>query len=91
MRRFSYSYSVQRYSYSNGLPRASVVGRIHQGHFEYEYEYRDAEYEYDGDIRPLSGAFLKPPALQVVIDLPSFQHSIIPIIRQCRTRVFFQQ
>ena len=68
MRRFSYSYSVQRYSYSNRLPGASVVGRIHEGHFEYEYEYRDAEYEYDGDLRPLSGAFLKPPAPQVVID-----------------------
>jgi hypothetical protein len=68
MRRFSYSYSysVQRYSYSNRLPGASVVGRIHEGHFEYEYEYRDAEYEYDGDLRPLLGAFLKPPVLQVV-------------------------
>jgi hypothetical protein len=72
MRRFSYSYSVQRYSHSNRLPGASVVRRIHEGHFEYEYEYeyRDAEYEYDGDLRPLLGAFLKPPALQVVIGSP---------------------
>jgi hypothetical protein len=63
---YSYSYSVQRYSYSNRLPGASIVGRIHEGHFEYEYEYRDAEYEYDGDLRPLSGAVLMPPTLHVV-------------------------
>ena len=45
------------------------VWRINWGHFEYEYEYRlTPEYEYDSGLGLLLGAFLKPPALQVVID-----------------------
>ena len=36
---------------------------------DYEHEHRCAEHEHDIlSLRPLLGAFLKPPALQVVAD-----------------------
>ncbi len=56
----------------------SEAARAHSAeyHADGEYEYRDAEYEcrltpeyeYSSDFRPLSRAFLKPPALPVVTD-----------------------